>query len=205
MPALNNKVRAELLSLIGEELKLVNDKAESLASDFWAKAEQQVAQELGYGETLTRIEFVKNQIEGLQTELNILEGNLKERSRSATPEHYGDIGLKIGADRYGHIYNRPYVFGKQIVTYWDTLVLAKLNETMPFFAFYQTVTQLHHVVKRELLLCGSFEDARALYNRFHAKITESIGDTLPGLLQEVRAIPALERPFNQNDEEQERF
>ena len=201
MPALNNKVRSELLTLIGEELKMVNDKAENLAMDFWEKAEQQVAHELGYGDTLSRIEFVKNQIEGLQTELNMLEGNLKERSRNATAEHYDHIGLKVSPDRYGHIYSRPIVFGKQIVTYWDTLVLSKLNETMPFFAFYKTVTQLHHVVRRELLLCGSFEDARALYNRFHAKITSAIGDTLPGLLQEVKSIPALERPFNENEDD----
>jgi len=64
----------------------------------------------------------------------------------------------------------------------------------------QAMAQLHHVVKRELLLCGTFEDARLLYTKFHNKITSAIGDHLPGLMAEVKSIPALQRPFEADEE-----
>ncbi len=199
MPTLTGKVRTELMELIKQELELVRAKANGIASESWKKAEEEVARDLGYSDTLDRIEHIKNQIAGLQTELNMLQGQVTERSREATVEHYADLDLTVHADRWGNIYTKPEVFGIMISTYWDTLVMKKLNETMPFLAFYTSITQLHHVVKRELLLTGTFEEARALYVRFHQKITDAVGDTLPGLLAEVNSIPALERGKNEDE------
>jgi len=191
MPALSSKVRTELLQIVQTELGAVNAKAESIANQHWETAEQKVANELGYIGTLTRIEYLKNEIEGMQSELNILEGQIVERARSATRQDFEGLGITVSANHYGQIYNKPMVFGRQISTLWDVLVLQELNATVPFLQIYESMTQLGHVFKRELLLCGNYQEARALYQGFHSKVIAAIGEQLPGFLAEVQSLPAL--------------
>ncbi len=198
MPALTNQVREDLIGIIQEELGMVNAQATSVAQRHWAHAEREVSKALGHGDTVIQIEHVKNQIEGLQNELARLEGMVTERARPATLDNYLDAGLQVTPDRFGHVYIKPRVFGREISTAWDALVLKHLNAQLPFFQIYQNLSQLHHVVRRELLLCGNFEEARALYQKFHEKIVQALGDKMPGLLAEVNAIPALQSG-EQND------
>lgn len=194
MPSITNKVRDELQDLMREEVGMVQAKAAKEADSQWQEAEKAVAQSLGYDDVLVRIEHIQNQIEGLQKELTELESTVHEKARPASVEDYRDAGLDVMSDRYGRIYGRPEVFGRQLNTRWDTLVLKHLNEQVPFFKVHYNLSQLHHTVRRELLLCGNYEEARALYQRFHEKIGLAIGQDLPGLLAEVESIPALQKP-----------
>jgi hypothetical protein len=194
MPALNNKVREELMGLLREELQMVNEKAQEVAEAHWRRAEDEVARDLGYGDLLVRIEHLKNQIEGLQHELNHLEGTLVERARNATQQEYKSADIDVQTDGYGRVYRFPRVFGHEIKTYWDVLVLKHLNSQIPFFSVYRNLQQLHHAVRRELLLTGNFQEARELYQRFHTKITAALGNDIPGLLAEVQSIQALQAP-----------
>ncbi len=198
MPALSSKVRSDLLSLISDELAMVNAKAEDVAAKHWAIAEDEVAKELGYFDNLTRIEHIKNQIEGLQNELSHLESMISERARQATLEDYRLLNLRVTADHLGKVHRKPNVFGRLIATAWDCLVLQKINEQVPFIKVYEGLSQLHHVVKRELLLTGNYVEARELYNRFHSKVIEAIGAEIPGLLSEVQALPALQNPLTED-------
>lgn len=195
MPAINNQVRQQLQGLISEEIALVVEKASKAADTQWYEAEREVCKQLGYGDTLYRIEHIKNQIAGLQAELAQLESAIPERSRPATVEEYNDAGLEVRSDRYGAVHPRPRVFHREIRTSWDCMVLMFLNKQLPFFNIHLNLQQLNHTVRRELLLCGNFEEARALYQQFHEKIGVAIGEEMPGLLKEVQAIPALQRPL----------
>jgi hypothetical protein len=196
MTVLNNKVRQELNNLISDELKMVDTRAKVMADYHWKEAEREVAKELGYDDILTRQEYLKNQIAGLQAELAKIEGIIQERATPATVTNYSDCGLEVILDRYGRPYSRPFVFGHEIATVWDTLILKNLNDHIAFFQVYKNLQQLQHSVKREILLAGTFQEARMVYQQFHVKITEAIGDQMPKLLAQVESIPALNEPDN---------
>lgn len=194
MPALTNRVREELLILLESELEMVHSKANSQANERWEKAEEEVARELGYGDSLTRIEHLKNEITGMQTELNTLEGSILERARNATQHEFEGADIKVETNSFGGIRRIPRIFDRDIKTYWDVLILKHLNKQIPMFKVYKNLMQLQHVIRRELLLCGNFIEARILYQNFHTKIAAAVGDEIPGLLAEVQAIPALQAP-----------
>ena len=194
MPTLNNSVRTQLLDLIRNELEMVNGRAETVAEHYWQEAEYEVAKNLGYGDTLLRIEHIKNQIQGLQNELAHLEGGVRERGQLATADDFKELGIQVNVNQYGKLYSYPHIFNREIKTLWDVAVLKHINATLPFLKIYTGLSQLHHVVKRELLLCGSFVDARALYQRFHEKVRDALGTEVPGLLSDVTSLPALQSP-----------
>ena len=177
--------------MINTEINMVTDKANQVADDQWANAEQAVSEELGYSDAVVQIEHLKNQIEGLQNQLAALEGTIIERAKPATKDDYRQAGLDVMVNQYGKGIGVPKVFGRNILTVWDCLILTHLNQQVAFFQVYHNLQQLQHVIRRELLLCGDFVEARLLYQRFHGKIREALGDEIPGMLAEVAAIPAL--------------
>ena len=191
MPTLNNNIRNEIKGLIREELELVDSKARKLAEEHWKQAEHVIAKELGYGDTLTRIEYLKNEIVGYQTELNKLEGIIIEKAQNATQQDYAECGIEVDLNQYGKPYNVPNIFGKEIRTLWDVKVLQYLNNILSFFQVYKNLHSLSHAVNREVLFSGTFEEARNIYQKFHLKIAEAIGADMPKLLNEVESIPEL--------------
>lgn len=196
MPSITNQTRRELQSLISEEVMLVQSKAAKEAEEQWQQAEHDVARLLGHDGLLVRIEHLKNQIEGLQQELRDLESTISERAKPASVQDFRNVGIDVRADQYGNIWNKPIVFDRQIKTVWDCMVLKHLNEQVPFFQIHVNLAQLHHTMRRELLMCGTFNEVRALYQRFHEKIGLAIGTELPGLLAEVQSLPALQKPLD---------
>ena len=177
-----------------DEVKIVMTKAATEAAEQWAEAEKRVSEELGYTNILVRMEHIQNQIGGLQEELRELEATMHEKAKPASLRDYREAGLDVMGDHNGKVYSPPRVFDRTISTYWDCLVLKHLNSQVPFFQIHLNLTQLQHTMKREMLLCGNFQEARALYQQFHEKIGKAIGDDLPGLLAEVNALPALQAP-----------
>jgi len=141
-----------------------------------------------------RIEHLKNQIEGLQNELAGLEGSISEKARPATAEDFANAGIPVSPDRYGRIYSKPIVFGREISTVWDLAVIAQLNKNVPFLEINRNLSQLSHVVRREMLLSGTFTEARDLYVRFHSKILSAVGNEVPGLLSDIKSLPVLNAP-----------
>lgn len=194
MPTISNRVRDQLFDLMKDEIKVVQAKAAKEADAQWQQAERDTAIDLGYDHIIVRIEHIKNQLEGLQQELRELEGMMPEKAQSASAREYRDAGMEVQAGQYGHVLGRHAVFDHVIKTSWDCLVLKRLNSQVPFSQVYLNLAQLQHTMRRELLLCGNFNEARSLYQRFHEKIGAAIGDELPGLLSEVQALPALQMP-----------
>lgn len=194
MTTVNNRVREEINQLVGEELRMVDAHAMTMAEAHWQEAEQEVAKELGYGDTLERIDSLKAQIDQMQAELAELEGSITERAQPATLADYVRCGITdVDTDHYGEVrpWGKPAVFGRQISTLWDCKVLQRLNDTVSFLKVCRNLSQLRHSVRRELLLTGTFGEVRNVYRGFHAKLTEALGDNMPKLLGEINSIPAL--------------
>lgn len=194
MTVINNKQRNDLLDLIGAEIKLLRAKAATSADAHWAEAEEAVARKLGYGDARLRAEHLRNQIKGLQAELAELEGQMAERAQRPTVDQYMDAGVEVGTDQYGRVVGVPRIFEHNIQSVWDVEVLKHLNDTISYVKVWRQVTHLHHAIKREMLLAGTVEEARAVYQRFHQYVRQAVGDDLPELLADLEALPALRAP-----------
>jgi hypothetical protein len=192
---MNNATRRQLLELIEAEVDLVKAKAGSTAEQHWENAEQAVAKELGYGDSLVRAEYLRNEIKGMQTELARLEEQMVERSQRATKDDYLLAGIEVSSNEYGQVRGPlPKVFTHEIRSVWDVKVISHLNEHLNFFSIWHQVRQLYHSVRREMLLAGTYEDARAVYQRFHEYVRAAVGEDVPGLMAQLDALPALRAP-----------
>lgn len=182
MPAITNSAREEMRHLIDKEMSMVDEKAKKTADESWSKTEDVVAKRLGYGDKIAHAEHLRNQIKALQMELAALEGGIPERAVLATVEEYREAGLEVNVDRFGQPYRPPIVFGREIKSRWDALVLMELNRGVDFFRVYIGLSQLRHSVLRALAFTGTYEEARAMYQKFFEEVRHALGDSLPPML-----------------------
>lgn len=194
MTSLNNKARNEILSMMSDETKMLTAKANERAQTEWEAAEQEVAEREGMSDALTRARHLEEQIQAMQRELFDLLHSHPWRVEEPTDAEYVQAGF--GApyrDARGRINQSliPDIFGHAIKTRWDLEVFKLLDKRMNIRSVHRIIKDVGQAVRRDLLLAGTYEDARIAYNRFYQLLRKAGGAEVPALLSEITDMPLL--------------
>lgn len=194
MPKLTRKEREDIVSLISHEEKALLTKANETAGVEWSAAESRLAERLGMADSLTRAEWLRDQIQEYQRELAEVEKSHPWRAIEPSDTEYRDAGLKPPTrDRWGGLvdWGVPDIFGVKLNNKWNLEVFKIVNERMNILKVQQILVQTGASIRREITLAGTFEEVRQSYHRFYELLVRAGGDEIPPLLSQIVEMPPL--------------
>lgn len=196
MPKMTTKERESVMALIREEEKTLLQRAKEMADSQWAMAEVELAETLGRQDDLTRAQHLRDQIEAMQKELVELEHGHPWRTVGPSDSDYVSAGLEPPQrDRWGAVYEYgssvPEVFGRKLLTKWDLEIFKILDRKMNILQVSRMLHQTAASVRREITLSGTFEEARAGYQKFYQILRHAGGKEIPPLLSQIAGMPLL--------------
>lgn len=167
--------------VIGEDLMAIERKMAQQIDSIWDKAKLETEKVLGYDKIQRRISVLNKRKEKLEQEINDLEHSM--RNEKLTVSQIKELGGT--PDRYGYHRGAEF-FGKSVTSQFEYKIVKYIEAHIDLWKPLKFLRDLGRSAMRELAMCGSFEDAQKVYDKFYGLNFRKFGVDIPPRLEEIK-------------------
>jgi len=189
MSKLSQKEREGFTKIIREDLCAINKRFGEQIQAIWAETRQAVLDKLGHERLIDRKKEIVTKIRELNEEAHQIE--IKLSGKPLTVQQSLELGGKL--DDYGRAYGANF-YGIPIRSKTEFDIVQKIKEKIDLGAPAKFLFDLARSSLREIVMSGSFEEARKVYDRFYDLDFRRFGVDIPPRLADMKAENPLLTP-----------
>lgn len=202
MTKLTEKERIGFEKILEEDLKAIDKKFMNQIKDFWDIARQKIMEKRGWDKLTEEKETLEQQKQEIINRLHEIESSMhKENLRVEQIVELGGSTNKYGEGRDATFYGIPVTsqFDYEIVEFIRTNVDLKIPSKILRDICASSI--------RALAMAGTFEEARAAYEKFYSLDFRKYGVDIPPRLDDIcndkKLIECCQQPLQQIDDARE--
>lgn len=189
---LTEKERKGFENIIEEDLGEIDKAVASQIREIWEESRNRVSKKLGFDKMEKRRDDINREIASLNDEIEAIDNH--QHNQVMTREQAAEFGgIKCDGSSYFDKY--PSFHGIRLKSQFDYMVAVDVVKSINDFAPAKYLHDLARACKRELTMCGTFEDAQSLYEKLYSLDFRKYGVDIPPKLEEMKPQdPTLPAP-----------
>lgn len=180
MAKLTEKEREAFEKILAQDLKSINAKFMNQIKDFWAIARKEVERHKGFDKLKEEQKKLEEQSKKIRDRIHEIERQM--RAEDLKPEQIVELGGS--ADRYGHFSNAKF-YGIPIESQFDYEIVEFMRKHINIEIPSKILRDICEASMRALTMAGTFEEARAAYEKFYSLNFRKYGVDIPPRLDDV--------------------
>lgn len=181
MSKLTEKERAGFEKIISQDLEAINIILMNQIKDFWAIARKEVQIRKGYDKLIAEKEQLMAQQKKITRRIHEIEGEMKKED--LRPEQVVELGGSMG--EYGR-FRGANLYGIPVESQFDYQIVEYIRANIDLDIPAKFLYDLGRACLRELTMSGTFEEARASYEKFYKLDFRKYGVDIPPRLEEIQ-------------------
>jgi len=178
MPKLTERERMGFERILTKDLKAINAKFLTQIKEFWVLSRKEVMKIKGWDKLEQEKEKLFEQKNKLSFRINDIENTIN--SEELTPEQIAELGGEsndFGRYRGAEFYGIPSQFEYEVYQY----IKERVNMEIPS----KIIMDVCESSIRELVMAGTFEEARGAYEKFYSLNFRQYGVDIPPRLDDI--------------------
>lgn len=189
MTKISRQEKEDFKDIITEDMRAINRKCHDQIDLLWEKAKKHLITKLGHDKLIEKKKELRNQIADLQEEIHQIEETLN--GEPLTVKQAKEFGGEI--DYKGRASDATF-YGKPITSQFEYKIAKLIKKNINLEAPAKFLHDLGRSALREITMCGTFETAQKIYQKFYALDFRKYGVDIPPRLAEIKKnIPLLEQ------------
>ena len=183
---LSQKEREGFSNIIKEDLKSIGNAVRTQIMKAWDAARKDILEKNGYNKKIERMKEIDEEMRKLAEEKHQLNCDIANKRLTV------DQALEFGGylNCYGEAVNANF-YGIPVRCQTDYEIVQMIKKHVDFDTPSKFLYDLGRSSLRELIMCGSFEDAKAIYEKFYSFNFRKYGVDIPPRLTELKDGSAL--------------
>lgn len=181
MSKLTEKERFAFEKILGQDLGAINAKFMNQIKDFWNIARQEVKNRRGWDKLEKEKENLEEKKKEIINRIHDIEGEIQ--SEDLRPEQIIELGGKVGD--YGR-YKGANFYGIPVESQFDYEIVEYIRANIDIEIPSKILRDVCSASVRELTMAGTFEEARAAYEKFYSLDFRKYGVDIPPRLDEIK-------------------
>ena len=191
--------REQATKIFASDFDTINDAVAGQLKGLWQSVRERTMLSVGIKEASDEAIKLEKEIadmqmeltrirEKMQHEISMKARRLEDVKRDSLKEYSGppdaEMIKELGFDHDAPVEKRDW-FGFKIRTKLDAMTALRLSGEIDIGSPYRVLQQIAKSVSRELILAGTHEDVKAIYEKFHSLNFRQFGVDLPPRLMEL--------------------
>lgn len=186
MTKLTEKEREAFEKILSQDLKAINVKFMNQLKDFWGAARNQVKHIRGYDKLETERNKLNETIRECTNRIHEIEGIM--HSEELSPEQVVELGGR--ENEYGRFKGANF-YGIPVEGQFDYAIVEYIRQHIDLEIPAKIIRDICSASIRELVMAGTFEEARIAYQKFYSLDFRKYGVDIPPRLDEIQADARL--------------
>lgn len=180
MAKLTEKERKGFEDILLMDLKAINEKFLQQIKTFWGIARHEVLKQKGWDKLITEKEELVQQQKIIRDRIHEIESTLNEEPLRT--EQAAELGGR--PDEYGR-YKGASFYGISVTSQFEYEIVEYIRNNIDLEFPSKILRDICQSSMRALTMAGSFEEARAVYDKFYSLDFRKYGVDIPPRLEEM--------------------
>ena len=182
MPKLTEREREGFEKILETDLAAINKRFMNQIKDFWAIARTKVLEKRGWDKLIREQTDLEQQRETIKNRIHEIESILKAEPMRV--EQVVELGGK--ADEYGHCRGARF-YGIPVESQFEYEIVEYIRANIDLEIPSKILRDVCQSSIRALVMAGTFEEARAAYEKFYSLDFRKYGVDIPPRLDDICA------------------
>lgn len=182
MPKLTEREREGFEKILSKDLAAIDQRFISQIKEFWGIARTHILRKKGWDSLIQEKEKLETERTSIAQRIHEIERTLK--SEDLRVEQLVELGGK--PDSYGHVRGATF-YGIPIESQFDYEIVEYIKQNIDLEVPSKILRDVCESSIRALTMAGTFEEARAAYEKFYSLDFRKFGVDIPPRLDDICA------------------
>jgi hypothetical protein len=180
MPKLTEREREGFEKILSTDLRAINDRFMNQIKDFWGIARKEILKRKGWDKLMEEKDDLEVEKKRIINRIHDIEGMLSEEKLRV--EQVVELGGK--SNDYGK-YSGANFYGIPVESQFDYEIVEYIRENIDLEIPSKILRDVCQSSIRALVMSGTFEEARAAYEKFYSLDFRKYGVDIPPRLDDI--------------------